>query len=252
MTPKPIIEIQNLSYAYPGGHSALNNINLTIYERQKIALAGRNGAGKSTLLLAIGAFIPFSGKIKISSVESNQQNIRKIRQQIGFVFQNPDHQLFMPTVEEDVAFGPLNMNLTPSQIDERVKDALNLTDTLHLRNRSSHHLSIGEKHRVAIATVLSMNPNILILDEPSASLDPACRRKTINLLKSMNKTMIIAGHDLPLLMEICDRAIILDKGSIVVDGKPTDIFTDKKIMQSVGLELPYTLASNNIISHNAK
>ncbi len=239
MNNRPIIKIENLTYTYPDGPCALNDINLNIYEGEKVALAGRNGAGKSTLLLAIGGFIPFSGKIFVAGKKLMASNIREIRKHIGFVFQNPDHQLFMPTVEEDVAFGPLNMNLSSDEIARRVTQALSFTQTTHLRRRSPHHLSIGEKHRVAIATVLSMNPDILILDEPSASLDPSCRRKTIELLKSMNKTMIIAGHDLPLLLEVCNRALIMDNGKVTVDSEPQATFTNTEIMKTFGLELPY-------------
>ncbi len=241
MDNQPIIIIENLTYTYPDGPCALDKINLNIMKGQKVALAGRNGAGKSTLLLALGGFISFAGKIIISGIELNSSNIRKIRRKLGFVFQNPEHQLFMPTVEEDVAFGPLNMGISEQEIKDRVTQALQQTQTTHLRQRSSHHLSIGEKHRVAIATVLSMNPDIMILDEPSASLDPSCRRKTIELLKSMSKTMIIAGHDLPLLLEVCDRALIIDKGKIVIDGQPKSIFTNNSIMKNSGLEFPFNL-----------
>ena len=168
-----------------------------------------------------------------------------IRRKIGIAFQNPDHQLFMPTVEQDVAFGPLNMDIPAEQMESRIVEALNLTQTSHLRDRAPHHLSIGEKHRVAIATVLSMKPDILILDEPSSSLDPSCRRRTIELLKAMDRTMIIAGHDLALLLEICSRALIMDNGKIAADGKPVEIFTDNEIMKTFGLELPTQLTISN-------
>ncbi len=233
-----LITIDNLEYTYPDGPRALDGITLKIFEGEKVALAGRNGAGKSTLLLALAGFVKYSGKIEICNLELNEKNIKSIRSRIGIVFQNPDHQLFMPTVEQDVAFGPLNMNLPAEQIEACIAEALNLTQTSHLRSRASHHLSVGEKHRVAIATVLSMKPDILILDEPSSSLDPSCRRKTIELLKAMDKTMIIAGHDLPLLIEVCSRALIMDNGKIAADGKPSDIFADNEIMKSSGLELP--------------
>jgi len=235
---QPAIIINSLEYSYPDGTEALRGVDLTISPGQKVALVGRNGAGKSTLLLALGGFIDFKGKIEIAGLNLEKKTVSTVRRKLGIVFQNPDHQLFMPTVEEDVAFGPLNMGLDDDEITRRVNAALDQTGTRHLRHKPPHHLSIGEKHRVAIASVLSMQPQILIMDEPSSNLDPLGRRELIDLLKAMHHTILIAGHDLQLMLEVCPRTFIIDAGKIAANGTTTELFADERLMLTHGLEVP--------------
>ncbi len=234
---------QNVSYAYDDGTAALRQINFAIETGEKIALVGPNGAGKSTLLLALSGFVPFQGNIEIAGLPLQNSDIKKIRRNLGIVFQNPDHQLFMPTVEEDIAFGPMNMGLTGPDLETRIQTALDQTGTTHLRPKAAHHLSTGEKRRVAIAAVLSMNPKILIMDEPSSNLDPRGRRNLIDLLKTMPQTLLIAGHDLEMLLEICPSALLLDTGKIVASGPTKDLFANPDLMHPHGLEVPAILRS---------
>ncbi|MFA5864322.1 MAG: energy-coupling factor ABC transporter ATP-binding protein [Phycisphaerae bacterium] len=237
---------QNVSFAYTDGTAALNGVDFTIHAGEKIALVGPNGAGKSTLLLALSGFVDFKGQIEIAGLQLNRANIKRIRRQMGIVFQNPDHQLFMPTVEEDVAFGPMNMGLSADEITFTVAATLEQTGTSQLAHKSAHHLSFGEKRRVAIATVLSMQPQILIMDEPSSNLDPRARRNLINLLKSMPQTLLIAGHDMEMLLEICPSTFLIDSGKIVAQGPTEKLFSDKAMMESHGLEVPGILKSRSL------
>ncbi len=229
---------QHVTFQYADGTSALNGVDLAISPGEKTAIVGPNGAGKSTLLLALSGFIPFKGTIRVCGLQANGPDLKTIRRRMGIVFQNPDHQLFMPTVEEDVAFGPLNMGLSPHEVDSRVTSALEQTQTTHLRHKAAHHLSVGEKRRVAIATVLSMNPDILIMDEPSSNLDPRGRRNLIELLKTMPQTLLVVGHDLDMLLEVCPRTLIIDAGKIVADGPTEKVFSNPDLMQNHGLEVP--------------
>jgi len=239
------IFVQQVKYKYADGTPALDGIDFQIAPGEKTALVGPNGAGKSTLLLALSGFVPFQGDIRGSGLNLAKTHLKTIRRRMGIVFQNPDHQLFMSTVEEDVAFGPINMGLSPDQVDQCVNDALNQTQTTHLRAKAAHHLSIGEKRRVAIATVLSMKPDVLIMDEPSSNLDPRCRRNLIELLKSMPQTLLVAGHDLEMLLEVCPRTLIIDTGRIVADGPTSKLFADPNLMQKHGLEVPGILRRQN-------
>jgi len=224
-----VIEIRNLSYAYPDGTGALSEISLDVFEGETLAIIGPNGAGKSTLLLHLNGILK-GGNIKVMGLDINDENIHKIRSQIGLVFQNPDDQLFMPTVFDDVSFGPLNMGLKKEEVITSVNKALEDVDMFSSLRRSSHHLSFGEKKRVSIATVLSMQPRILVLDEPSSNLDPKHRRDLIKLLKRLALTKIIATHDLGLVEEICSRTILLDKGRIVASGNTIDILNNKPLL----------------------
>jgi len=240
---KKIIEISNLSYTYPDGKIALENVDLNISEGESVGIVGANGAGKTTLILHINGIIREnnSGCIKIIDMEMNDKNVRKIRSKIGLVFQNPEDQLFSPTVFDDVSFGPLNMKLHADEVIKRTTEALDMVEMSGFENRSSHHLSEGEKKRISIATVLSMNPEILVLDEPTSNLDPKHRRELINLLKKICKTIIIVSHDLEAVLELCDRTVLMNKGLIVKDGKTMEIMRDKKLMEENYLECPLSI-----------
>jgi cobalt/nickel transport system ATP-binding protein len=226
------IEIQELSFAYPDGRQALRQINLRVSPGERVALVGPNGAGKSTLLLHLNGLLKGQGRIRIQSLEVNEHDIRRVRALIGLVFQDPDDQLFSPTVFDDVAFGPIYMGLAPATIRERVNQSLSLVGMKDYGARTSHHLSVGEKKRAAIATVLAMEPPILALDEPSAGLDPQSRRQLINLLMSLPQTMLISSHDLNLVEELCPRTIVLDKGQIIADGDTRLLLHDHDLLAS--------------------
>ncbi len=238
---KEAIKINNLEYTYPDGTRALEGINLNIFEGESVGLLGPNGAGKSTLLLHLNGILKQKGKVEVFGLNLDNGNLDKIRSKVGFVFQDPENQLFMPTVFDDVAFGPINMKKTLEEIKASVNEALREVDMLDSITRISHHLSFGEKKRVSIATVLSMKPEILLLDEPSANLDPAARRHLIDLLKKLPGTKIIAGHDLELILELCSRVVVLDKGRIVADGKTEEILSNSSLMKLHSLEVPLSL-----------
>jgi len=240
---KKIIEISNLCYTYPDGKTALENVDLNISEGESVGIVGANGAGKTTLILHINGILRENkgGGIKIIEMEMNDKNVRKIRSKIGLVFQNPEDQLFSPTVFEDVSFGPLNMRLPADEVIKRTSAALEMVEMSGFENRSSHHLSEGEKKRISVATVLSMNPEILVLDEPTSNLDPKHRRELINLLKKICKTIIIVSHDLEAVLELCDRTVLMNRGTIVKDGKTVEIMKDKKLMEENYLECPLSL-----------
>ena len=234
MTRKAV-EIKNLHCVYPDGTRALSDLSLDIYEGEAVGLIGPNGAGKSTLLLHLNGLLKAEGCIRIFDLEVADKNLPVIRSTVGIVFQDPEHQLFMPTVFDDVAFGPINMGLNKGQVDRAVQEALGEVDMLAFAKRSSHHMSLGEQKRAAIATVLSMTPRILVLDEPSSNLDPKHRRELIHFLKQMTLTKIIATHDLDLVSEICTRVIVLDEGRVAVMGHPADILQDKALLIRHGL-----------------
>ena len=208
------VELRRFSFAYPDGHQALCEVDLDVLPGEKVGLVGHNGAGKSTLLLQLIGILRGTGSLRIEGVELNDQTVRRIRSQVGLVFQDPDDQLFSPTVFDDVAFGPLNMGLPEAVVVERVAWALEQVQMGEYAGRMPHHLSLGERKKIAIATVLSMQPSILALDEPSAGLDPQARRNLIDLLQRLPQAMLIASHDLDLVDEVCDRAVVLDKGRV--------------------------------------
>lgn len=235
-----LVEINNLSYRYPDGTPALENISLTLAAGESLGIIGPNGAGKSTLLLHLNGILQGSGFIKIDGHIINGKNTFLIRRLVGLVFQNPDHQLFMPTVFEDVAFGPANMGLAKEEITKVVNSSLREVDMVAAKHRSSHHLSFGEKKRIALATVLAMDPKILALDEPSANLDPKHRWELIDLLKQMPVTKIIAGHDLELVKTLCDHIAILNRGKLNAFEKTTVIIGDKKLLSANDLIRPST------------
>lgn len=235
------IFIENLSYTYPDGTQALRGINLSIRANERVALIGANGSGKSTLQLHLnGILIPQEGEIKIGGWLVNSQNLREIRNFVGLVFQNPDNQLFMPTVWEDVAFGPMNQGLRGRELTNRVVQAMTAVsiDPERYGKRNTDNLSGGEKKRIAIAGVLAMNPQVLVFDEPSAQLDPRSRRQLIQLLQSLPLTQLIATHDLDMALELCDRTIVLSQGEVVFDGKTEQVMGDRDFLIQHSLELP--------------
>jgi cobalt/nickel transport system ATP-binding protein len=234
----PLIEVQDLSFAYPDGHVALARVSLSVAEGEKVALVGPNGAGKSTLMLQLNGILrPMTGAVRVLSLEVRDGNLPRVRSAVGLVFQDPDDQLFSPTVFDDVAFGPIYQRLPPAEVSARVQQALEAVQMGHMARRISHHLSTGEKKRIAIATVLAMSPAILVLDEPSAGLDPRSRRGLIQLLRELPQTMLVATHDLRLVAELLPRTIVMDEGAVVADGPTTQILADEALLAAHGLEV---------------
>lgn len=234
------INFENVHYTYPNGQKALRGITFRITHGEKVAFVGGNGAGKSTLILHTnGLLLPDKGNVNVGDVPVEKKTLHLVRQAVGVVFQNADDQLFMPTVEEDVAFGPTNIGLPQNEIERRVTMALSSVGVLDLKDRIPYQLSGGQKRSVAIATVLSMEPEILVLDEPSSNLDPQARRLLIKQIMGFTHTCLIATHDLEMVWEICDRIIVMKDGVIVADGKTRDIFNDKNLLEECGLEQPY-------------
>ncbi|HLE91456.1 MAG TPA: ABC transporter ATP-binding protein [Anaerolineales bacterium] len=233
-----IVKVDDLHFAYPDEHVALRGVSFNLCVGEKVALVGPNGAGKSTLMLQLNGILDGRGGIEIGGMRLSRDNLPVIRSMVGLVFQNPDDQLFSPTVFEDVAFGPLHMGLPEEEVFARVDAALEAVRMSSYRDRLSHHLSVGEKKRIAIATVLSMKPKILILDEPSAGLDPRARRTLINLLRDLPITMLISTHDMRMVQELLPRTIVMDDGRIVADGMTQEILEDENFLNEHGLEKP--------------
>ena len=233
-----VLQVHDLHFSYHDGLAALRGVSFEMCEGEKVALVGPNGAGKSTLMLHLNGILNGHGEVTVEGNRLTRDNLPAIRAMVGLVFQNPDDQLFSPTVFEDVAFGPLHMGLPMDQIEARVKSALEAVRMSGFRDRLSHHLSVGEKKRIAIATVLSMEPQILVLDEPSAGLDPRARRTLINLLRELPITMLVSTHDMKLVEELFPRTIVMDEGQIVADGRTKDILEDEKLLTAHGLEKP--------------
>lgn len=230
------IEIENLSFSYPDGHTALRDISLSIAPCEKVALVGPNGAGKSTLILHLNGILRGTGQVKVCGMPMDPKNLGKIRAEVGLVFQNPDDQLFSPTVFDDVAYGPLYQGMAPEEVSRRVDEALAAVHMNGYSQRVSHHLSTGEKKRIAIATVLSVKPEVLVLDEPTAGLDPRSRRAFINLLRDLPLTMLVSTHDMALVSELFERMVIMDDGRIVADGDTRTLMADEALLHAHGLE----------------
>jgi cobalt/nickel transport system ATP-binding protein len=239
-----IIEVRDLEFTYSDGTEALKGVSFRITHGESVALVGANGAGKSTLLLHLnGALVPKTGAVRVGDFPLNKKTLRSIRRTVGMVFQDPDDQLFMPTVYDDVAFGPLNLGLPLGEVDSRVTEALSTVGASHLKDRPPYKLSGGEKRAVSIASVLSMSPDILVMDEPSSNLDPRARRQLIHLLKSFRHTKIIATHDLDLVLDLCERTIVLHDGRITADGPTNEIFNNEEVLSGSHLEKPLRMQS---------
>jgi cobalt/nickel transport system ATP-binding protein len=236
------LEVKNLHFAYPDGQEAIKDISFIIHHGESVGIIGANGSGKSTLLMLImGVLFPDKGEVKVGDVPVTKKTLAMIRQRLGMVFQDPDDQLFMTTVFDDVAFGPRNYNLDEKEVNARAEEALELAGIPHLKDRAPFRLSGGEKRAAAIACVLSMKPDVLIMDEPSSGLDPKSRRRLINILKGFSHTKIITSHDLDMVLETCDRVIVLKGGEVAANGIASDVLTNGELLEECGLELPLSL-----------
>ena len=236
----PSLEVSGLAYAYPDGHQALYGVDLTLHPGERVALLGPNGAGKTTLVLHLnGILTPGAGSVTVAGLPVTRENLAEVRRRVGLVFQDPDDQLFLPTVREDVAFGPATAGLRGAALDARVHEALERVGMTAYADRPPHHLSFGQRRRVAVATVLAMRPDILVLDEPSSNLDPASRRELADVLRSLDITLLMVTHDLPYALELCPRSVVLDEGVIVADGPTRDLLADTALLRAHRLELPY-------------
>lgn len=243
MTNSPSLQVEGLAYAYPDGNQALFGVNLAIKQGEHVALLGPNGAGKTTLVMHLnGILSPGLGTVHVGGLlvdTSDKEVLTEVRRRVGIVFQDPDDQLFMPTVREDVAFGPMNLGITGDALNARVDEALEQVGMLEYADRPPHHLSFGQRRRVAVATVLAMKPEIVVLDEPSSNLDPASRRELADILKNLGITLLMVTHDLPYALELCERSVILSRGNIVADGSTYEILCDEELMAKHRLELPF-------------
>ena len=242
MTVAPSLLIEDLAFAYPDGNQALFGVNLRVERGEFVAILGPNGAGKTTLVMHMNGIHPAEhGSVSVAGevIDTKDKDLlRRIRGKVGVVFQDPDDQLFMPTVGEDVAFGPYNMGLRGAELDAAVDQALALVHMSEFKDRPPHHLSFGQRRRVAVATVLAMKPEILVLDEPSSNLDPASRRELANILRDLKITTLMVTHDIPYAYELCERSIILSGGIVVADGDTKTILSDSKLLSENRLELP--------------
>lgn len=234
------VVVESLEFAYPDGRVALNGVDLVVEPGERVAILGPNGAGKTTLALHInGIHEPAAGSVTVGALPVVEENLAEIRRRVGLVFQDSNDQLFMPNVGEDVAFGPANLGLTGKDLEHRVEEALSAVGGADLAGRPSHHLSGGERRRAALATVLSMEPDVLVFDEPSSDLDGAGRRELVATLGPLPMTQVIITHDLPLALELCPRSLIMRGGRIVADGATGELLADRHLLEENGLELPY-------------
>ncbi|MBI5845886.1 MAG: ABC transporter ATP-binding protein [Deltaproteobacteria bacterium] len=245
-----IVEVKDLHYRYPGGkREALSGVGFRITHGECVGIVGANGAGKSTLLRHLnGYWVPENGTVQIGDFPVTKKTVKYVRRTVGMVFQDPDDQLFMPTVYDDVAFGPLNMGLEPQEVAERVNRALETVGAGHLADRPPYRLSGGEKRAVAVATVLSMSPDILVLDEPTSNLDPRARRSVMELLRSFVHTRIIATHDLDMVLDLCPRTIVMCEGKVLADGNTLEIFKNDELLSRCRLERPLRLQACPVCS----
>lgn len=235
----PALEVERLEFRYPTGDPVLHDVSFAIAPGERVAVLGPNGAGKTTLVLHLnGIHTATSGAVRVDGLPVETANLKEIRRRVGLVFQDPDDQLFMPTVRDDVAFGPANLGLRGDELQRRVEEALTAVGLLDLADRAPHHLSFGQRRRAAVATVLAMHPSILVLDEPSSNLDPAARRELADILRSLPLTVLMVTHDLPYALELCPRALILNGGRIAADASTRELLADDAVMRANRLELP--------------
>ncbi|MBT1072968.1 energy-coupling factor ABC transporter ATP-binding protein [Pelotalea chapellei] len=237
-----IVEVKNLRHVYSDGTVALKDASFRITHGESVGIIGANGAGKSTLLLHLNGYLePTSGNIRIGDIPLSKGTLPDIRRTVGMVFQDPDDQLFMPTVFDDVAFGPFNLGMAVADVEQRVTEVLELVGANHLRDKPPYNLSGGEKKRVAIATVLSMSPDILVMDEPTNGLDPFARRQLMALIRDFKHTRIFTSHDLDMVLELCERVIVLHEGEVWADGPTLEIFNNEKLLAECRLEKPLSM-----------
>jgi cobalt/nickel transport system ATP-binding protein len=239
----PSLEVSGLAFAYPDGHQALFGVDLRIERGERVALLGPNGAGKTTLVLHLnGVHRAGAGTVRVGGMEVTREHVQEIRRRVGIVFQDPDDQLFMPTVADDVAFGPANFGVTEPELALRVKEALEAVGVAELADRSPMHLSGGQRRRAALATVLACDPEILVLDEPSTHLDPVARRELAEVLLGLDRTMLMVTHDLPYALQLCPRSVVIDGGVVVADAPTRDLLADAGFLRAHRLELPFGFA----------
>nr|WP_297763239.1 ABC transporter ATP-binding protein [uncultured Butyrivibrio sp.] len=237
-----ILRIEHLNFAYEKDEPVLNNINLMAHDGESIGIIGANGIGKSTLMkLLVGLYLDYEGVLEIAGHPVDKKNLNHVREHIGYVFQDSDSQLFLSTVEDDVAFGPQNYGLSDDEVEKRVVDALEKVHITDLRKKHTYKLSGGEKKLASIATILAMNPDIIIMDEPEAALDPRNRKNLIRIINEINSLKLITSHDLDFIMDTCERTILLDEGRIIADGRSTEILQNESLLTEHGLELPLRL-----------
>ncbi|MGY1713633.1 energy-coupling factor ABC transporter ATP-binding protein [Geodermatophilus nigrescens] len=240
MSTPPSLLVEDLAFAYPDGHQALFGVDLRLERGERVALLGPNGAGKTTLVLHLNGILAGGrGRVSVAGLPVEKRNLPEVRRRVGIVFQDPDDQLFMPTVGEDVAFGPRNLGLPEPEVAARVAAALEQVGMAGSADRPPHHLSFGQRRRVAVATVLSMHPEVLVLDEPSSNLDPAGRRELAEVLTGLPVTMLMVTHDLPYALQLCPRSVVLDGGVVVADGPTREVLADADLLAAHRLELPY-------------
>jgi cobalt/nickel transport system ATP-binding protein len=233
------IEASGLRFSYGDGHPALAGVDLRVEHGERVAVLGPNGAGKTTLMLHLNGLLRGEGELRVAGIDARGRHARELRARVGLVFQDPDDQLFMPTVGEDVAFGPRNLGLCEDDVAERVTSALEAVGMLASTERPPHALSMGQRRRVAIASVLAMEPSLLVLDEPSANLDPRARRELLGVLDAIDRTLVVVTHDLPFAAQLCDRAVVLSAGRIVADAPCAELLADEQLLAGHDLELPW-------------
>lgn len=239
----PVLDLRGVAYRYPGSHQALYGVDLHVHAGERVALLGPNGAGKTTLVLHLNGILRAgAGTVEVSGLPVTDAHLLEIRRRVGIVFQDPDDQLFMPSVRQDVAFGPANLGLKGAALTRRVEEALEQVGMAEFIDRPPHHLSFGQRRRVAVATVLAMEPEVLVLDEPSSNLDPASRRELAEILQRLDVTVLMVTHDLPYAWELCPRSVILDDGVVVADGPTVELLADRQLLAAHRLELPYGFA----------